>query len=391
MPYDSCFKPICDFGAPHDAHAESLDHPGCPCPDGHRHRDAATHRATRSPGRGDRSEPVRRHAVAQHRPRSRRPLDCRRRQRRASQRVLLRRRRRRGLEDDRFRQQLDSGRRHHFQTSSVGAIAIAPSNPDVVYAGMGESCFRGNIIQGDGVYKTTDAGQDAGRMSASATREVISKIRVHPTNPDLVYAAVLGHSYDAASGARRLSLQGRRQDLGEGALPQRSQRRDRPLDGSQEPRRALRRDVAGLSHAVVDGKRRPGQRALQVDRRRHDVDRHHEEHGPAGRALGQRRRLGLRRRQQSRLRDHRERQRRRLRLRRCRRDLAADQRGSQPAAARVLLHAHLRRPGREGHGLRAQRPVLQVDRRRQDVPDAASRRRTATTTTCGSRPTTTSG
>src|SRR5688500_762244 len=40
-----------------------------------------------------------------------------------------------------------------FKTSSVGAIAIAPSNPDVVYAGMGESCFRGNIIQGDGVYK----------------------------------------------------------------------------------------------------------------------------------------------------------------------------------------------------------------------------------------------
>src|SRR5262245_5395311 len=46
-----------------------------------------------------------------------------------------------------------------FKTSSVGAIAIASSNPDVVYAGMGETELRGNIIQGDGIYKTTDAGK----------------------------------------------------------------------------------------------------------------------------------------------------------------------------------------------------------------------------------------
>src|SRR6185436_10403536 len=46
-----------------------------------------------------------------------------------------------------------------FKSSSVGAIAVAPSNPDVVYAGMGETELRGNIIQGDGVYRTTDAGK----------------------------------------------------------------------------------------------------------------------------------------------------------------------------------------------------------------------------------------
>ena len=83
-----------------------------------------------------------------------------------------------------------------FHTSSVGAIAVAPSNPDVVYAGFGESCFRGNIIQGDGIYKTTDAGKTWTHVGLDTT-EVISKIRVHPTNPDLVYAAVLGHSYEA--------------------------------------------------------------------------------------------------------------------------------------------------------------------------------------------------
>ncbi len=82
-----------------------------------------------------------------------------------------------------------------FRTSSVGAVAVAPSNPDVVYVGMGESCFRGNIIQGDGMYKTTDGGKTWSHVGLAAT-EVISKIRVHPANPDLVYAAVLGHSYD---------------------------------------------------------------------------------------------------------------------------------------------------------------------------------------------------
>jgi photosystem II stability/assembly factor-like uncharacterized protein len=84
----------------------------------------------------------------------------------------------------------------NFNSTSVGAIAIAPSNPDIVYVGMGESCFRGNIIQGDGIYKTTDAGKSWTHIGL-ATTEVVSKIRVHPTNPDIVYAAVLGHSYDA--------------------------------------------------------------------------------------------------------------------------------------------------------------------------------------------------
>jgi photosystem II stability/assembly factor-like uncharacterized protein len=83
-----------------------------------------------------------------------------------------------------------------FRTTSVGALAIAPSNPDIVYAGMGESCFRGNIIQGDGIYKTSDGGKSWTHVGLADT-EVVSKIRVHPTNPDLVYAAVLGHSYDA--------------------------------------------------------------------------------------------------------------------------------------------------------------------------------------------------
>src|SRR3954469_1714078 len=46
-----------------------------------------------------------------------------------------------------------------LHSSSVGAVAVAPSNPDIVYIGMGETQFRGNVMQGDGVYRTTDAGK----------------------------------------------------------------------------------------------------------------------------------------------------------------------------------------------------------------------------------------
>src|SRR5215471_5825776 len=81
-----------------------------------------------------------------------------------------------------------------FRTSSVGAVAIAASNPDVVYAGMGETELRGNIIQGDGVYKTTDGGKTWAPMGLEKT-QAIARIRIHPTNPDLVYAAALGNPY----------------------------------------------------------------------------------------------------------------------------------------------------------------------------------------------------
>ena len=66
------------------------------------------------------------------------------------------------------------------------------SNPDVVYIGTGEADIRGNIIQGDGAYKSTDAGKTWTHIGLADT-QVIAKIRVHPTNPDLVYVAAFGH------------------------------------------------------------------------------------------------------------------------------------------------------------------------------------------------------
>jgi len=84
----------------------------------------------------------------------------------------------------------------NIKTSSVGAIAIAPSNPDIVYAGMGETELRGNIIQGDGVYRTTDAGKTWTSLGLEKTR-AIARIRVHPTNPDVAFVAALGDPYSS--------------------------------------------------------------------------------------------------------------------------------------------------------------------------------------------------
>ncbi|HEX4567494.1 MAG TPA: hypothetical protein VH138_12735, partial [Vicinamibacterales bacterium] len=81
-----------------------------------------------------------------------------------------------------------------LKSSSVGAVAVAASNPDIVYVGMGETELRGNIIQGDGVYKTTDAGKTWTSIGLGKTR-AIARIRIHPTNPDVAYVAALGDPY----------------------------------------------------------------------------------------------------------------------------------------------------------------------------------------------------
>jgi photosystem II stability/assembly factor-like uncharacterized protein len=75
---------------------------------------------------------------------------------------------------------------------TIGAIAVAPSSPDVVYVGGGEYPIRGNVAHGDGVWKTTDGGKTWTYMGLRETRQ-IADIVVNPTNPDLVYVGALGH------------------------------------------------------------------------------------------------------------------------------------------------------------------------------------------------------
>jgi photosystem II stability/assembly factor-like uncharacterized protein len=81
-----------------------------------------------------------------------------------------------------------------FKTAAVGAVAVAESDPNVVYAGMGESTIRGDVSHGDGVYRSTDAGRTWTHCGLTDTRH-IGKVRVHPRDPDLVYVAALGHAF----------------------------------------------------------------------------------------------------------------------------------------------------------------------------------------------------
>lgn len=84
-----------------------------------------------------------------------------------------------------------------FNTGSVGAIAVSESDPNVVYVGMGEAPVRGVMTShGDGVYKSTDAGQTWEHLGMKMTRQ-ISKIAVHPDNPDVVFVGAQGSPYAA--------------------------------------------------------------------------------------------------------------------------------------------------------------------------------------------------
>lgn len=81
-----------------------------------------------------------------------------------------------------------------FKTGSVGAVAVSEWDPNVVYVGMGEAPIRGNVSHGDGVYKSVDAGKTWTQIGLTDTRQ-ISRIRIHPRDPDLVYVAALGHVF----------------------------------------------------------------------------------------------------------------------------------------------------------------------------------------------------
>ncbi|MDP2060341.1 MAG: glycosyl hydrolase, partial [Flavobacteriaceae bacterium] len=79
-----------------------------------------------------------------------------------------------------------------FKTGSVGAVAVSESNPNIVYCGMGEHAVRGVMTSyGDGVYKSVDAGKTWTKIGLESTQH-ISRITIHPTNPDVVFVAAQG-------------------------------------------------------------------------------------------------------------------------------------------------------------------------------------------------------
>lgn len=81
-----------------------------------------------------------------------------------------------------------------FNTASVGALEVSTADPNVIWAGMGESTIRIDVSHGDGVYRSTDAGTTWKHMGLADTRH-IAKVRIHPSNPDIVWVAAFGHAF----------------------------------------------------------------------------------------------------------------------------------------------------------------------------------------------------
>jgi photosystem II stability/assembly factor-like uncharacterized protein len=81
-----------------------------------------------------------------------------------------------------------------LKVSAIGALEVAPSDPNIIYAGTGEACLRSNISHGDGVYKSTDGGHSWTNVGLADTRH-IGRMAVDPTNADVVFVAALGHAW----------------------------------------------------------------------------------------------------------------------------------------------------------------------------------------------------
>jgi len=81
-----------------------------------------------------------------------------------------------------------------YPTNSIGDLAVAPSDPNIIYVGTGEANNRQSSSFGDGMYKSTDAGKTFVNIGLRETQS-IARVVVHPTNPNIVYAAVIGHLF----------------------------------------------------------------------------------------------------------------------------------------------------------------------------------------------------
>ncbi len=148
--------------------------------------------------------------------------------------------------------------------SSIGAIAVSESNPNVIYVGTGESCLRGNISYGDGVYKTTDGGKTWQHIGLKDTQH-IARVWIDPRNPDHVLIAALGHAYgpNADRGIFRTTDGGKTWD--KVLYKDEKYGRDRSGGRSAQFQHSVCRALPDPAHALESRKRWPRQRLVPLD------------------------------------------------------------------------------------------------------------------------------
>ena len=273
---------------------------------------------------------------------------------------------------------------------SVGAMAVAPSDPAIVWAGTGEPHIRSNVSLGTGVYKSTDAGatwRHMGLGEGGPTR--MSRIVIHPHDPDIVYVGALGHAH----GPQQARGVFRTMDGGESwehvlFVDENTGASSIEMDPSN-PAQAVRRHVDGGGPHLGPGERRRGRRHLHVRRRRGHVDEtrgrrvagaagREDRHlpDPGGSQPGLRAHRNGRRRALARARD---RERRVLALARRGHVLGAHEPLPRPGRTHRLLQQLFRQPGRPGRSLLPDLRVFALAGRRphlrQPPGSAAARRR----------------
>ncbi len=268
-----------------------------------------------------------------------------------------------------------------LRTASVGALAVAPSDPNVVYVGMGEHAPRGvTTSHGDGVYRSTDAGATWTHLGLESTRAV-SRIVVHPTDPDRVFVAAQGPPYGPAE-QRGIFRSHDGGTTWERVLfvNETAGASDLSMDPSN-PRILYARVLGPPTRPVGCALWRAGKRNLEEHRRRRHVD---PLDPGSPRSDGEGRGERFRCRSEPGLRHDRSGARwGSVPVGRRRTVVDAGERHPRAQVPAVVLHRGVRRSAGREHGVRPQRAVLEVHRRRPHVPiDSGGTRRQPTT--CGS-------
>ena len=99
-----------------------------------------------------------------------------------------------------------------FFGGSIGSVAVATSNSSVIYVGEGESTLRGNVSEGHGMWRSDDGGRNWKHIGLDDSRHIM-RIVIHPTNPDIVWVAALGHLFGPSERKRNLQNNRRGQNM----------------------------------------------------------------------------------------------------------------------------------------------------------------------------------